>query len=119
MSLRDSIISFAYNLDNVQIDSPFEKFPDYVVLRHKETGKWFGLVMTVEKRKLGIDDDHSLDIINVKADPELISILRKSSGYFQAYHMNKNHWITILLDGSVEERQVKSLIKDSYSLTNK
>jgi predicted DNA-binding protein (MmcQ/YjbR family) len=119
MSLRSNIIKFVSTLGNVQIDSPFEKFPDYVVFRHKDTDKWFGLVMTVEKRKLGINDDNSLDVINVKADPEIISILKQSSGYLPAYHMNKNHWITILLDGSIEEKQIENLIKDSYNLTTK
>lgn len=105
-------------MDDVQIDSPFKKFPDYVVFRHKDSGKWFGLVMTVEKRKLGIDADGSIDIIDVKADPEIISILKESPGYLSAYHMNKNHWITLFLDGTIKEKQIINLLKDSYILTS-
>lgn len=118
MSLKRDIIEFANTLGNIRIDSPFEKFPNYVVLRHKDTNKWFGLIMTVEKRKLGIDDNEILDIIDIKADPEIITILTESSGYFPAYHMNKNHWITIVLDGSIEEKQIRKLVKDSYILTS-
>lgn len=118
MSLKKDIIKNTYSLDNVQIDSPFKKFPDYVVFRHKNSSKWFGLVMTVEKRKLGINAEGSIDIIDVKADPEIISILKESPGYLSAYHMNKNHWITILLDGTIEENQIVNLIIDSYNLTS-
>lgn len=117
MSLRETVTSFASALDNVQIDNPFKKFPAYIVFRHQDTGKLFGLIANVEKRKLGINADDTVDIINIKADPEMISILKAFPGYLPAYHMNKNHWITILLDGSVKEKQIIELLKTSYYLT--
>nr|WP_242543304.1 MULTISPECIES: MmcQ/YjbR family DNA-binding protein [unclassified Enterococcus] len=43
--------------------------------------------------------------------------MKKSEGYYPAYHMNKNHWISVALNGAVEEKQVVYLLKDSYELT--
>ncbi len=118
MNLKERLINYIDTLDNVKIDSPFKKLPDYIVFRHKYSGKWFGLIMSVEKRKLGIDEDGEIDIVDVKANPEIISILKEGSGYFPAYHMNKNHWITLLLDGTIKEKQLFDFIKDSYDLTS-
>ncbi len=44
-------------------------------------------------------------------------MLREQSGYLPAYHMNKERWITIRLDGSVPEEEIKNLIDMSYHLT--
>ena len=49
--------------------------------------------------------------------PEMIGSLRKESGILPAYHMNKEHWITILLDGTVEKQKILDLIDISYELT--
>ncbi len=49
----------------------------------------------------------------------MIGSLRLSKGFLPAYHMNKEHWITILLDGSVEREKIKQLIDLSYELTEK
>lgn len=117
MEMRDSLIEYAKTLDGVQVDKPFEKFPNYEVLRHKKNEKWFGLFMLVEKNKLGLEGEETIDIVDVKADPELVAILRNTSGYFPAYHMDKNHWISVVLDGTVKEKKIIDLLKDSYNLT--
>jgi predicted DNA-binding protein (MmcQ/YjbR family) len=117
MSLKNQSIEFAQTLKGVQLDKPFKKFPDYEVFRHKKSGKWFGLLMTVEKNKLGINAAGTVEILNVKAEPEIISILTKGNGYLPAYHMNKSHWVTVLLDGTVTGEQIKKLLQDSYDLT--
>lgn len=119
MNIKQTIIDYAKTLTAVQVDSPFKKFPDYVALRHQGTSKWFGLVMTVEKRNLGINATGRIDILDVKADPEIITILKKSAGYLPAYHMNKSHWLTVLLDGTIDIKQLTNLLQDSYELTRK
>ncbi len=74
-------------------------------------------MLVVEKNKLGIDSDDRVDILDVKCDPILIGSLIQNEGYFPAYHMNKTHWITILLDGSVPKEEIFNLIDLSYDLT--
>lgn len=99
--------------------------PDYpwndwnAVLRHKDNNKWYGVVMEVAESKLGLTGDKIVDLLNVKCDPILIGSLRQQKGYFPAYHMNKDSWISILLDVSVPSDEIKNLIEMSYNLTKK
>ena len=57
-------------------------------------------------------------IINLKVDPEQSLLHQAIYPHIKpGYHMNKEHWISVLLDGSVAARQVHELIEDSYELT--
>lgn len=96
----------------------WKKSPSYAVLRHTNN-KWYGIIMNVPKEKIGLEGIEEIDIINVKCPPDMIGILRSGKGFFPAYHMNKEHWISILLDGSVEKESVKQLIDLSYELTKR
>lgn len=97
--------------------------PDYpwqdgnAVLRHKGNRKWYGLIMEVGRDKLGLAGNGKVEIINLKCDPALIGSLRGRPGFHPAYHMNKDKWITVRLDGSVPKEEVKELVGLSYSLT--
>ena len=73
--------------------------------------------MNIPKSKLGLSSNLEVDIINVKCPPEIIGNLRLNEGYFKAYHMNKEHWVTIILDGTVSMKEIKNLIDISYELT--
>lgn len=117
MSIKTAVTDYVATLENCQVDHPFSKFPEYEVLRHTSNRKWFGLIMSIEKTKLHLPGPGTVEIIDIKIDPELLSILKNGSGYFFAYHMNKKHWLTVLLDGTVAENQVINLVKDSYFLT--
>lgn len=90
---------------------------DNAVLRHKENKKWYGLIMRVGCEKLGLQGEGFVDALNVKCDPMLIGSLRMQPGFHPAYHMNKEKWITVRLDGSVPEDRIKSLIDLSHQLT--
>ncbi len=59
------------------------------VLRRADNDKWYGVILSVAGRKLGLEDDNTIDVINLKSDPMLIGFLRGQKGYFPAYHMNK------------------------------
>ncbi len=94
--------------------------PDTAAIRHNGTKKWFGaLMMRLSKTKLGIDSDAKVDILNLKCDPMLIYSLVDNVRYFRGYHMNKEHWISVALNGTVPLAEVCSLIDMSYSLTSK
>ena len=93
----------------------WSKSPDSVVLRHKN-GKWYAVLMTVEKSKLGLEENDLVDIMDVKCDPEMTSMIIQTYGFLPGYHMNKQHWITILLDGSVSEAKTLDFLDMSYDL---
>ena len=67
------------------------------VLRRADNDKWYGVILSVAGSKLGLEDDNIIDVINLKSDPMLIGSLRGQKGYFPAYHMNKEKWISVLL----------------------
>lgn len=85
----------------------------------KENNKWYGVVIEVTEKRLGLNGDKIVDVLNVKCDPILIGPLRQQKGYYPAYHMNKESWISILLDDSVPLEEIKGLIDLSYNLTKK
>lgn len=95
---------------------PWITAPKYAVYRHFENRKWFAVVMNISGRKLGIDSDEIVDIMNVKCDPILVASLIGEDGFFPAHHMIKGKWITVMLD-RVDDEQVKWLIDMSFELT--
>lgn len=105
------------------VEESYGTKPDYpwkdrnAVLRHKSNNKWYGVILEVSRRKLGLNEDELVDILNVKCDPEMIGSLRQQPGYFPAYHMNKEKWISILLDGTVPQTDITSLLDMSFELT--
>ena len=102
---------------DITYDLPFEEDFDTWVYRHPENRKWFGILMTVSKRKLGLDSDELIDLVNVKCAQEIIDDMWKLEGVYPAYHMNKRHWLTLCLDGSCPDDTIKWLVKISYDLT--
>lgn len=105
------------------INETYGTEPDYpwndrnAVLRHKKNNKWYGVVLEVSRKKLGLEEDVLTDVLNVKCDPVMAGALREQAGYFPAYHMNKEKWISILLDGTVAPDNIRNLIDMSYELT--
>lgn len=88
------------------------------VFRHKDNRKWFALIMRVSGDRLGLDTDEPVDCMNLKIDdPMLLDMLIHEKGMIPAYHMNKQHWITVFLDGTVKDKKVTDLIDLSYSVT--
>ena len=79
--------------------------------------KWFALVVEINARKLGLPEDKTVDVLNIKCDPMMIGSLHMKEGFFPAYHMNKENWISILLDGTISADEIKPLLELSYQLT--
>lgn len=90
------------------------KYPEYSVFRHPISGKWFAAVMNISPDKIGLKGEENIDIIDVKCDPLMIGSLLKEKGFFPAYHMNKNSWITVTLDDKADDEHISYLIDMSY-----
>ena len=91
--------------------------PESAVLRHIDNNKWYAIIMNVSKDKLGLDGTEKIDIIDIKCDPEIIGSLRMVKGIFPGYHMNKDNWISVLLDDSVDKDMLFNLLDMSFDLT--
>lgn len=72
--------------------------------------------MPVAGRKLGRLEDDEIYVVDVKSDPEFISMVSQTAGYMPGYHMNKQHWLTVFLDGTVPLEQIFARIDESYQL---
>ncbi len=88
-------------------------------IRNKDNLKWFGIIMTVAKEKLGLESKELVEIIDLKIDPKKIENLVDNKKYFRGYHMNKKYWLTIILDESTDNKIIFDLIDESYNATKK
>ena len=103
-------------------DSPefkWDKYPTDGIFRNKDSKKWYGLIMKIDKSKLDKNETGEIEVINMKLEPSEILDLLNEDGFYPAYHMNKKSWITIILNDTVSDERIMSLIDESYSYTVK
>lgn len=102
-----------------ELEFLWKKFPKNAIWRRKDTQKWYGIVLTVSKKKLGLPDDESVEIFDFRILPEELEALVDYKTYFPGYHMNKKYWCTIILDGSLSFEEIRRRIDASYLLAIK
>lgn len=95
------------------------RFPGNAVFRRKDTGKWYGALLTLSRRKLGLDSDETVEILDLRIKPEDLAALIDGERYFPGYHMNKKHWFTMCLEGSIPFEEICRRIEASYELAVK
>lgn len=107
MKDRKNAIAYCLTYPDTYEEEPFHD-PNWTVIRHKANRKVFAWIF----RK----DGHIW--INVKVDPEWRDIRRDTyASVLPAYHMNKEHWSSIILDGTVPVEEIQLMIAESYDLT--
>ena len=97
-------------------DYPFDEDFETAVLRHKDNRKWYAIVMKVSRRKFGFDNDEVIDVVNLKLPTEMFGSFGASDGVYPAYHMNKLHWISVLLPNAPND-VVQFLLNASFEAT--
>ena len=115
---KPELQKYISDIYGVSPDFPWESNPTFAVYRHASNRKWFALVMDIPKIRLGIKDSGMIDIVNLKCDAVSVGSLRNEKGIFPAYHMSKDKWISVALDGSVDDEQIKMLLDMSFELTD-
>ena len=90
---------------------------DNAVLRRKDNEKWYAVVLRVAASKLGPAETGEIELLNVKCAPVLLASLRTQAGYFPAYHMNKEKWLSIRLGKRELDAAIADLLALSYELT--
>ena len=113
-----NIINYIQNHYGVSPEYLWQDTPNVCVFRHQRNRKWFAVVMNdIPAAKLGLKENKSLNLINLKCTPELAKmILIDHKNIFPAYHMNKKHWISVVLDRCNRE-ELKNLLAQSFRLT--
>jgi predicted DNA-binding protein (MmcQ/YjbR family) len=75
------------------------------------------LVFKVMGKMFALTDLENFESVNLKCDPENASQLREEfPAVTPGYHMNKKHWNTVLMDGTISDKLLKTWIDDSYNL---
>ena len=111
------VIKYVKEKYNDDLEYLWKKFPNNAVWRNKENNKWYGILLVLSERKLEIDSDKIIDIIDLRYQKESINKIIDNSKVFAGYHMNKYSWITIRLDGSMNIEEIYKLIDNSYILS--
>lgn len=114
-TLRKDIINYVASQYGTEPEYPWFDLPEHAVLRHSN-GKWYGIIMNIPKVRLGLKSTENIDILVCKCDPMMRDLLLSEKGFYPAYHMNKTHWITVLLDGSVNTDLVFHILDLSHQI---
>ena len=110
------IIKYVKEKYDDDLEFLWEKFADNAIWRNKQNNKWYGLLLKVQKNKLGIESEELIDIIDLRYQKDKNEEIIDNEKIFPGYHMNKKSWITIKLDNSMENNKIFELIDNSYNL---
>ena len=115
----EAVIEYIRKKYGDELEFLWDKLPDAAIWRRKETNKWYGIIMTISAKHLGLDYDSQVEVMDLHIDPDKMADLLKNPNYLPGYHMNKKHWFTVILDGSVNNNELFSHIDESYTLAKK
>lgn len=115
----EEVIAYIRKRYGDELEFLWENTPDNAVVRRRDNRKWYAAFLTVSRRKLGLETDERAEIVDIRMSPE--EVLRTVDGkrYFPGYHMNKRHWVTVCLDGTLPSGEICRRIDDSYLLAGK
>lgn len=114
-----ALIAYVRETYGDELEYLWPKLPDNAIWRRKDTKKWYAALLTVSKHKLGLAEEGKAEIVDLRLPPEEMAGLLDNQTYFPGYHMNKKHWFTILLDGSVSLEEITDHMAVSYKLAVK
>lgn len=114
-----ALIAYVRQTYGDELEYLWPKFTDNAVWRRKDTQKWYAVILTVARNKLGLDGDEPVEVIDLRIDKQELQALIDNKKYFAGYHMNKRSWLTICLDGSVDLSEIKQRLDESYRLAAK
>jgi len=119
---RDEILEFTQNTVGAKVDFPFEDDFYSAVLRHSDTGKWFGIVIKASENyflRYGVEVPADKTVLCLKCPPDLQAFLtvKYAGEILPAYHMNKKHWISVILESRVPDEEIIKLLELAFEMT--
>ena len=114
---KQEFLECCLNTYGTSPDYPFDEDFETAVLRHADNRKWYAIMMRVSRRKFGFDSDEIIDVVNLKLPTEMYGSFGVADGVYPAYHMNKLHWISVLLPDATED-VVAFLTNASFEATS-
>ncbi len=119
LAIREDVFKYAKKRFGSEPEFLWPKDPSSAVLRNKVNSKWYAITTNISSDKLGIKDFKNIDILNVKCEPIMVASLVDNKRYFRAYHMNKEHWITIVLNENISKEEIFGMLDLSFEIVNK
>ena len=116
---RQELTAYLTGTYSVEGEHLFAKYPNFLVFRRNGNRKWFAVIMDIPRKNLKLPGEGEISVVNLKCDTRLIGSFREEPGIFPGWHMNKAHWLSVALDGTVEDEKIKFLVDMSYELTKK
>ena len=116
---RQELTAYLRDTYSVEGEHLFAKYPSFLVFRHNGNKKWFAVIMDIPRKNLGLTGEGEISVANLKCDTRMIGSFREEAGIFPGWHMNKAHWLSVALDGTVEDKKIQFLVDMSYELTKK
>ena len=113
---KQQFLSYCRSTYGTSPDYPFDEDFETAVLRHADNRKWYAIVMRVSRRKFDFDSDEVIDVVNLKLPTEMFGSFGAADGVYPAYHMNKLHWISVLLPDASDD-VVQFLVNVSFEAT--
>lgn len=113
------ILDYAREKYNSPAEYLWPKFPRNAICRRQNNEKWYFAILSVQGSKIGLDTNEIVEVIDLRAQAEDVPKLTKQPNIYPAYHMNKKHWFTVVLDGSVPIKEIYEYIDISYQLAKK
>ena len=114
---KQELLEYCRNTYGTSPDYPFGDWKESAVFRHADNQKWYAILLKVSRRKFGFDSDEVIDVVNLKLPTEMFGSFGASDGVFPAYHMNKLHWISVLLPDASDD-VVRFLTNVSFEATS-
>lgn len=109
MTERKEVLDYGMTLPNVYMDTPFRD-DNWVLLRSRKNKKAFAWTYEMDGTMR----------VNVKVDPQWRDFWRNTyASVLPGYHQNKEHWNTVILDGTIPDEEIKRMIAESYDLVTK
>ena len=111
MTTREQMITFCKTFEQVVEDYPFDD-PNFTAMRHKGGKKKIFALIFQRQGHIWV---------NVKNQPGWCDFWRSQypSSVLPGYHMNKQHWNSLILNGSIDSEHLRQMVQESYLLTQK
>lgn len=112
-----TVIKYIKEKYHDELEFLWEKFDDNAIWRNKANRKWYGAILTVSKSKFGFNSEDLVEVLDLRYQKGKVQEIVDNKRVFPGYHMNKESWITVILDGTLSDEEVFNLIDNSYLLS--
>lgn len=110
------LIDYVSSKYHNELEFLWPKTPYNAIWRRDDNHKWYGVMMRITSSKLKIANDDEIEVINLRLEADKMADLIDHEKYFPGWHMNKQSWYTIILDGRVSITELYARIDESYRL---